>query len=182
MEDLTNEQLDKATAPGAPAVQTTTIDSPKAPVFNGQYFPNAVVRVFTTPDPSNENRLIKATKRFDLVTRLVLDRVNGMGSANKTGEKYITLIGQYAPFKTLRITASSQNADAVISMLHNNVEGKDKEFALKEKLVVEVVGTPMKGMGFNVDELYLVQKDGTKKVIIAAPTQTAEAEVEAAIF
>lgn len=171
-----------ATSQEAPAASNTTIESHKAFAFIGQHFPSAVVRTFTTDDPSNPGRVIKTNKRFDLITNLVIERVSGMGFADKTGEKYVTLSGQYAPFGTARITASSQNADAVLALLKDNVDKTNKELPLKKKIVVETVCTPMRGFGFTVNELYLVNEDGSKKVIIGAPAQAAEEQVESMLL
>ncbi len=169
-----------ATSPAtSPAASTTTIDSTdKAFAYVGQHFPSNVVRSFTAADPSNPGRVIKTNKRFDLITNLVIERVSGMGHAEKTGEKYITLSGQYAPFGTARITASSQNADAVIKLLEGNVDKTNKELPLKKRITVNVVCTPMRGFGFTVNELYQVLEDGSQKTIIGAPAQSAEEAIE----
>lgn len=142
----------------------------KTKVFNGAHLAAAVTRTISTPDPGNPSRMLTSRKKFDLITGLVIERVSGIGKAEKTGEQYITLSGQYAPFGTARITASAQNADAVIAMLKDNVDKTNPALlVLKEEITVEVVATPMRGFGFAVQELYLVNPDGTRKAIIGAP-------------
>lgn len=150
----------------------------KTTVFNGAHLPGVVSRTIQAPDPANPNRVLSSRKKFDLVRGLVIERVSGMGNAKGTGERYITLSGQYAPFSTARVTASAQNADAVIAMLKDNVDKSDPKLPLKKEITVEVVGTQMPGFSFTVHELYLIEEDGTRKTIIGAPVDTASADAQ----
>jgi|SRR5580765_6700106 len=81
------------------------------------------------------------------------------------------------------ITASAQNAELVRAMVKPMLDPTKKSadgqtIYLKEKITVEAVVTPMKGYGFNLVELYLVDKDGSRKAIIGA-TEAAAQNVEA---
>jgi len=139
--EVTHAQPTKAAE--ATAAATKAAEDTKSYVFDGVHYPNAVVRQFTDKDPSNPARTITTRKRFDMITHLLIQRVSGMGTSQRTGEKYITLSGQYGPFSTARITASAQNADAVLAFLKGKVDKTHPDLPLKERLVVDVIGTPM---------------------------------------
>lgn len=155
----------------------------KTKVFNGVHMPSSVTRTFQVADPGNPSRVLTTRKKFDMITNLVIDRVSGHGSAERTNEQYITLSGQYAPFGTARITASSQNADALIAMLKGNVDKSDpNNLVLIKEITVDVVATPMRGFGFNVQELYLHNEDGTKTVVIGAPIESSLETADTIMF
>jgi hypothetical protein len=157
--------------------QQSSIETTKSPVYRGKHFPSKVHRNFSTPDPSNPARMITVRKPFDLITYLVLNQVSGVGYTD-AGEKYITLSGQYAPFAKARITASAQNADSVLEWLHGRVDkspGKTP-LPLLKPITVEVVCTQMKGFGFNIQELYELLPDGSRKAVIAAEQEASQEE------
>lgn len=144
----------------------------KTTAFVGEYFERGITRKIVTVDPGTGKNVSKLAK-FDLVTDLVIDRVSGHGPSERTGENQITLSGQFAPFKQLRITASAQNYDKIVEFLQGKVN-KDEKTTLKEEIVVKAVGTPMKGFGLSLTELYVKQADGAYKPLIAPPDTAME--------
>lgn len=147
------------------------MDNPTS--FTGQHMPNVISRTISSPDPANPTRILKTRKRFDLITNLRLQRVSGSGHADKTGEPFITVSGQFGPFATARITASAQNMEPLRKMLEGHVEATDPRL-IKIPMVVDVVVSPMKGFGFAVQELYLHGEDGKKTAIIAPVGESIE--------
>lgn len=138
--------------------------------FTGEYFERGITRKITTTDPAT-GRDVSRLAKLDLVTDLVIDRVSGHGVSERTGENQITLSGQFAPFKQLRITASAQNYDKVVAFLQGKVN-KDEKSTLKEEIVVKAVGTPMKGFGLSLTELYVRDSDGKNWTPVIAPPES----------
>lgn len=146
-----------------------------ARAFTGELYPGAVTRVLQTPDPAQPGRTVTTRKRYDLITHLQLTRVSGTGNFENTGEPFITLNGQYAPGKNARITVSAQNVAPVAAMLKGNVDKtKGDQYPLTKDITVEVVCTEMRGRGYMVQELYLVNSDGSKTAVIGALAGSAE--------
>jgi hypothetical protein len=162
-----------ATSAGQPNLEST-----KAFPFTGAYFSGKVTRTISSPDPGNPGKMITARKTFDMITDLVIDRVSGLDFAARTDEKYITLNGQYAPSRTARITAFSQHSDAVIALVKGNVDTSNPERPLKRKITVNVIGTPMKGYGLDVSELYVKEPDGSQRTIIGPPAEVATQQAD----
>lgn len=144
--------------------------------FNGELFEQRVTRRIHTVDPANPSRTIVQSKKYDMVTGLVCDKVTGYGESDTPNrELQITLSGQFAPFKNLRITASAQNFDKVVAALKGKVErseGQQLPFSLKEDITFTAVGQLMKGRGMNVTELYITDSTGkVLETVIAAPKE-----------
>lgn len=163
-------------APGNAPTQST-----RTTVFDGAYIQNGVRRQVSVIDPITSKSVSQSVKR-DIVSKLVCNRVSGFGNFPNTGEPYVTLSGQYAPGKTLRITMSSQNRDAVAALLKGKIANKETK-ELTEELVFTAVGEPMRGFGMLVSELALHRKDGSTEIIIGpAGEQTASESAEQAFL
>lgn len=150
----------------------------KTKVFTGKWFPGAVKRRISSPDPLDESKAISTTVNLSMVTGLVLERVSGHGESAKgtgfsnTGEDFVTVNGQYAPGGTKRITVSAQNVHPFAEkLLKGNL---DKEGNLAKEYVVTAIGTEARGNALMVHELYLENEDGTKTAVIAAQEQAVE--------
>lgn len=149
----------------------------KTTVFTGKYMPGAIKRQLTSVDDAT-GKAVTSRLVMDRVEGLVLAKVSGHGEFSNTGERYVTLTGQYGPGEQLRITASAQNYDLLSkALLADNVDrsaGKTPNgqisWPLNVEHVVNVHGRKMAGFGFMVEELYLV-KDGKTTPIIGAPEQ-----------
>lgn len=151
-------------------------------VFTGELFEQKVTRKITTKDPETGRDISKLAK-YDMCTGLVVDRVSGIGLSERTNEMQVTLSGQYKPFGTLRVTASSQNYDKVVEFLKGKVN-KDEQRTLKDEITLIAIGTLMKGHGMNLVELYTQKPDGTKgdTIIPALPQSTETAGVDQSFF
>lgn len=155
----------------------------KTKSFTGRYFPGAVKRTLQAPDPANPSRMISTRVNLDQVTGLVLGNVSGHGQFDNTGEDYITISGQYAPGKTCRLTVSSQNVEPVAkALLKDNVDKTIPGLPLTKEHTVIAIGSPMRGFGILVEELYLVNEDGSTKTILAAPETAAAETIETAFL
>ncbi len=141
----------------------------KTQIFTGKYLVGGAKRTVTAVDPHTQ-KVTSNRVNLDICEGLVLGNVSGHGNFSNTGEKFITINGQYAPGKTCRATFSAQNLEiAAEALLKGNVEKDVEGKPLKIEHVVTVIGTPMRQYGLLVEELYLKLADGTMKTIIAAP-------------
>lgn len=149
--------------------------------FTGEYLTN-VKRVIQTPDPANPSRMIVSRKVLEGPTGLVLQAVVGHGKFQNTQEEYVTVLGQYGPGQTCRITVSAQNMPiAVTALLKDNVDKSSGigpngniHWPLKTEKVVTAFGTIMRGRAILVSELYEQPGDGTTKVILGAPAEASK--------
>lgn len=134
-------------------------------VYNGLYIEGGLRVVVETPDPLS-NRMIRNRQRFDLVTNIEITRVVGHGHFTNTNEPYLALFGQYAPGKTIRLTASSQYYDAVKALIKGNVNNEDPNKPLKTPITVIASGEKMRGHGLLVNGLWVVEPDGSRREIV----------------
>lgn len=129
------------------------VSSPKIICFDGDLFPRGATRRVETIDPTTSGRVVKV-KKLDMIVGLVVSRVSGHGRMKNTDAPFVTLSGQYAPGKLLRVTFSDQFYEPVRALLKQNVNSDEMQ-TLKNPIKVTCVGEPMKGFGMLGEELYL---------------------------
>jgi hypothetical protein len=155
--------------------------------FNGMLHKDRVKRTFTTIDPGT-GRAITSTHVFTQIDGLVLEKVSGHGKANRTGEPYITLNGQYDQFSPVRITAGSDRALALKEKIRPLLDETaaathGQEIPLKEEITVTAIVKAMSAgsFGYTVEELYRVDpKTGETTDVLIGPRQEMTKDVNVA--
>lgn len=159
--------------------------SPRIKSFTGQFL-TRVVRTRNVADPMRKGATIQNRATLQGPTGLVLQAVVGKGEFPNTHEKFITILGQYAPGMTARLTVSAQNIQPVIDkILKKNVDvssgisGNGQiNWPLLKEVTVSAFGTPMQGRGLLVSEMHLLNDDGSAEPIIGATTEEAVKQAE----
>lgn len=183
---VTDAELEEATRPSSQSTQNGTSEPQKVKLaeritaFAGEHLLK-VPRTITVDDPSRSGAKLTHRKTLEGYSNFVCQYVVGNGKMSNTGEAYVTILGQYGPAQTARITASAQNYDLVLNgLLKGNVDmsgGKGINDSIRwpliQEKVVSVFGRPMLRQqrdtrGLAIDELYLRNADGTWKAIIGS--------------
>lgn len=149
----------------------------KTQSFNGVLHKDRVKRTYTMIDPAN-GRTITSTQTFSAIEGLVLEKVSGHGKAERTGEPYITLSGQYDQFSPVRITAGSDRAmilkEKLVSLLDEEaMKTHAKTIPFKEEITVNAIVKPMStgSFGYTIEELYQVDPKTGEKISELVPAR-----------
>lgn len=178
------EPENKPSAAATTAPTTKTFDmAPRIESFTGTYM-TRVRRTEVIDDPASPGR--KMTNRKDLAgpAHGVVQAVIGYGKFSNTGEPYVSVLVQYQPGKTTRVTFSAQNAkifsDALLKGNVNDSSGKNAQdqihWPLIKEAVISAFGTEMRVRGVLAEECYIHRADGSREVVIGAAQTDAEAE------
>lgn len=151
----------------ATAQVSTDNTTPANKVYKGVYMENGLRIQVATEDPVNPGKPITQRQSLDLVTNVEITRVVGFGRFPNTGEPYVSIYGQYAPGKTVRLTASGQYYDALRPVLRGNAEIVNGQTSgpLKKPIMVSAAGKSLRGHGMLMSAMWIVEPDGSKKEI-----------------
>lgn len=169
------------TAVTAAAAPVTHVRRP----FSGRCVPNGIQIWTEVADPRDSTGRSKTNTpvKKDVLESLLVDRVSGWGTVEKTQAPHLSLSGELGETRPQQITVFGDETRKLEAFLRGKCLGKpqDKVRMLKEPIEVYAVGKMMPNRnspgtyGFNVDELYVQNADGTRTPIIDRPGQPQEA-------